>query len=135
MLVVKASAKPSRINGIGLFADEKISRGTVIWKYDPRFDISFSPDEVESMAPAQKELVLHYAYLSTKQHKHIYSIDDSRFTNHSSVNANEDAVLLPGDTETSCVANRDIEPGEEILINYRSFDADDVSSNEAYLEN
>lgn len=29
MLTVKASARPSKIAGIGLFADEKIPKGTV----------------------------------------------------------------------------------------------------------
>lgn len=135
MLVVKASAKPSKINGIGLFADEKIPKGTVIWKYDPRFDISFSPEEVKKMTTKQRELIDRYAYLSTAQNKYIYSIDDSRFTNHSSVNPNEDVVPFPGDIETSGVANKDIEKGEEILINYRLFDIYDATSDEKYLNN
>lgn len=135
MLVVKASAKQSRINGIGLFADERIPKGTVIWKYDPRFDISFSVHDVEGMTPSQKKLIDRYTYLSARQNKYIYSIDDSRFTNHSSQNPNEDVVQLPGDIETSGIANRDIEIGEEILVNYRLFDAYDATSNETYLNN
>ena len=135
MLIVKASAKTSPIQGLGLFADEKISKGAVIWKYDPQFDISFTPEEVSEMGPVQKELVKTYAYLSIRLNKYIYSIDDSRFTNHSSLHANEDAILLPGDTETSGVANRDIERGEEILVNYQTFDALDATSNEPYLVN
>lgn len=43
MLNVKASVKPSPINGLGLFADEDIKKGTITWKYNPRFDISFDP--------------------------------------------------------------------------------------------
>jgi hypothetical protein len=133
MLVVKASAKPSPINGIGLFADEKIPKGTVIWKYNTTFDISFTVDEFDKLAPIQKSLIDSHAYLSTIQNKYIYSIDDSRFTNHSSVNPNMDVILLDGDIETSGVANRDIEAGEEILINYRLFDAHDQISDEEYL--
>ncbi|PIP58407.1 MAG: SET domain-containing protein-lysine N-methyltransferase [Candidatus Vogelbacteria bacterium CG22_combo_CG10-13_8_21_14_all_37_9] len=133
MLVIKASAKPSLINGIGLFADEKIPKGTLIWKYDPRFDISFSKEEYEQMPLLQKELIKYYAYLSKKQNKYIYSIDDSRFTNHSSINPNEDCIFLPDDIESSGVANRDIEIGEEILVNYKLFDAEDETSAENYL--
>ncbi len=133
MLLVKASAKPSSINGIGLFADEDISKGTIIWKYNPVFDIAFSIDDVNAMDKIGQELINRYAYLSTIQNKYIYSIDDSRFTNHSSTNPNEDVLFLPGDIETSAVANRDILKGEEILVNYRLFDANDEISNEEYL--
>ncbi len=135
MLTVKASAKPSKIEGLGLFANEKIPKGTVVWKYDPRFDIGFSPQEVDQMSNMQKGLLERYSYLSERQNKYIISFDDSRFTNHSSINNNVDVVEIPGDIETAAVANRDIEKGEEILINYKSFDANDAVSNDPYLNN
>ncbi|OGY44840.1 MAG: hypothetical protein A3B89_04710 [Candidatus Buchananbacteria bacterium RIFCSPHIGHO2_02_FULL_40_13] len=133
MLTVKASAQPSKIQGIGLFADEKITKGAITWKFNPRFDIIFDPEEVKQMPPEQRQLIDHYAYLSTTTGKYIYSIDNSRFTNHSSVNNNVDVVALPGEPETCGVANRDIEKGEEILVNYRAFDRDDEISQEEYL--
>jgi SET domain-containing protein len=105
-----------------------------MWKYDPRFDISFTKEEVARMEPMQQELINHYSYLSSRLNAYIYSIDDTRFTNHSSTHANEEVVLFPGDVETSGVAKRDIEVGEEILIDYRTFDAEDAVSDEAYLQ-
>jgi hypothetical protein len=42
-------------------------------------------------------------------------------------------VQFPGEPETSGVANRDIEIGEEILVNYRLIDTHDASSAEEYL--
>lgn len=134
MLTVKASAKPSAINGIGLFADEKIPKGTTMWKYDPRFDIAYSPEEVESFPALQREQINRYAYLSESLGKYIYPMDDSRFTNHSSQNPNEDVVQFPDEPETRGMANRDIEAGEEILVNYRLFDVNDAISDEAYLK-
>jgi len=133
MLTVKASAKPSQIEGIGLFADEKIPKGTITWRFNPRFDILFDREEVEQMPPYHRELIDRYAYLSTTTGKYVYSIDDSRFTNHSSVKNNIDVVSFPGEPETLGVANRDIEKGEEILANYRLFDAHDENSKEEYL--
>ncbi len=135
MLTVKASAKPSAIQGIGLFADEHISKGTTMWKFNPRFDIVFDPEEVKLMPPEHRELIERYAYLSTEMGKYIFPIDDSRYTNHSSLKNNMDSVLFPGEVETRGVANRDIEKGEEILVNYRTFDAHDETSEEAYLNN
>jgi len=134
MLTVRASAKPSKIQGIGLFADEKIAKGTIMWKFDPRFDISYDPAEVEKFPDIQKEQIDRYAYLSKTSGKYIYSMDDSRFTNHSSQNPNEDVVQFPGELETCGVALRDIEIGEEILVNYKLFDSHDETSDEEYLK-
>ncbi len=135
MLTVKASAKPSKIEGIGLFADERIHKGTVTWRFNPRFDLLFDSEEVKSMPSEHRELIDRYAYLSTTTGKYVYSIDDSRFTNHSSVKNNIDVVPAPGEPETLGVANRDIEKGEEMLVNYRAFDAHDENSSEEYLNN
>jgi len=134
MIVVKTSVQPSSTEGLGLFAEERIPKGSTVWLYDPRFDISFDPQEVDKMSPLQKELINRYAYLSTESGKYIYCIDDARFMNHSSVKNNLDVVPFSGEPETRGVANRDIEIGEEILINYRTFDAADAESKDPYLE-
>lgn len=133
MLQVKTTLGPSKINGVGLFAAERIPKGTTTWKYDPRFDISFDPKEVEKMPPLQKELISHFSYLSKTSGNYIYSIDDSRFTNHSK-NANVDSIQVhPDDPEKSGVAARDIEVGEEITVNYRLFDVHDEKATDTYL--
>lgn len=133
MLTVKASAKPSAVHGIGLFADERISKGTITWRFNPRFDIVFDPKEVAEMSKDHQELINTYAYLSAESGKYVYSIDDSRFTNHSSIKNNLDSVVIPGEVESVGMANRDIEIGEEMLINYRTFDVHDKNSDDEYL--
>lgn len=135
MLTVKASAKPSKIQGIGLFADERIPKGTITWKFHPRFDILFDPEEVKKMPKEHQELINRYAYLSMTTGKYVYSIDDSRFANHSSVSNNIDVVDMPGEPEAVGVANRDIGAGEEMLVNYREFDVHDKNNQEEYLKN
>ena len=135
MLTVKTSVRKSNIEGLGLFAEEKILKGTTVWKYDKRFDIYFDPSELDKMKPLQRELINRYAYLSTESGKYVYCIDDSRFMNHSSLKNNLDVIPFPSESETRGVANRDIEIGEEILINYRTFDTVDSDSNDPYLSN
>ena len=95
MLRVKAPAMPSKIEGIGLFAEEKILKGTITWKFDPMFDILFEPEEVKKMPKDIQNLMNHYAYFSTKLGKYVFPLDDSRFTNHSSTRNNVDSVHLP----------------------------------------
>lgn len=64
-----------------------------------------------------------------------FQLDDSRFTNHSQTNNNITATELSDEIEFCGVANRDIEPGEELITNYRLFDAHDMNSGEDYLNN
>lgn len=136
MLTVKASAKASKVHRIGLFADEKISKGTIWWKFDSRFDLIFDLKEVEKMAPLQRDLVKRYGYLSMTLNKWVYPTDDSRFINHSSIHDNvEDVDCAEGGPEGCSAAKRDIEIGEELLINYRTYDANDKNSDAEYLNN
>lgn len=133
MLTVKTFVKSSAINGLGMFAAEKIPKGTITWKYNPRFDIDFDPQEVANMPQDQQDLIKTYAYLSMTSGKYVYSIDNSHFTNHSSKLNNLDVVDC-GDRETCAIANRDIEAGEEMLVNYRDFDSADHDSTDEYLK-
>ena len=135
MLVVKTKIGQSKIEGIGLFADQFIPKGTITWKFDPKFDIYFDPKEIEKMSEQQKDLIIHFAYLSKKSGKYVYSIDNTRFTNHSTnPNIAEDDKLSEGDEEICTVAIRDIQTGEEMTIDYRAIDAADEGSNEEYLK-
>ena len=135
MLVVKTKIGQSKVEGIGLFADQFIQKGTVTWKFDPRFDIYFDPNEVDKMSEAQKDLIIHFAYLSKKSGKYVYSIDNTRFTNHSTnPNIAEDEKLSEDDEEICTVAIRDIQIGEEMTIDYRAIDAADEGSDEGYLK-
>lgn len=133
MLTVLTSARPSPIHGVGLFTDEFIPKGTITWRFDPTFDIIFPKDEVEKMPEYQRRLIKFFAYFSSARQAYIYSIDDSRFLNHST-HPNHDILPIPNEVELCNVSNRDIQVGEELTVDYRSFDDDDAVSNEPYLQ-
>ena len=42
MLYVKTKIGQSKIHGMGLFADQFIKKGTIIWKFTPGFDLKFT---------------------------------------------------------------------------------------------
>lgn len=134
MLTVKTKIQESGIDGIGLFANQFIPKGTITWRFDPKFDIYFDPMEVEKMTEPQRELILHFAYLSKKSGKYIYSIDDTRFTNHSSNPNIDNTKVLEGDIEVCGIAKKDIQIGEELTVDYRLIDSVDENSQEEYLK-
>src|SRR3989344_3585722 len=133
MLTTLASARPSPTHGIGLFADQFIPKGTITWRFDPKFDIVFPKDEVEKMPEYQKRLIKFFAYFSNKQQAYIYSIDDSRFLNHST-HPNHDILPIKNEVELCNVSNCDIQIGEELTVDYRAFDDIDKESRASYLQ-
>lgn len=134
MLTINASTKPSPIHGIGLFTSNRISNGTVIWKFDPEFDRIFSPDEVEKMDGRKKEFIRHFAYLSKEVGQYVLPVDDTRFINHSKQGNCTDVASGDSVAGAITVANRDINADEEITMDYRLFDAHDEISSEEYLK-
>ncbi len=123
MLLVKTYLAPSPIHGIGLFAAERIPRGTVVWRLDTTIDCELTEAEVERLAPPSREQIRKYTYLDRVRGKLVLCGDDARFFNHEdSPNCHD----LPDADGGTTVAARDIEPGEELTSDYSSFDAQHV---------
>lgn len=122
MLLVKTKLGLSKIHGIGLFAAEFIPKGTITWKFIPGFDLEFSPHELAQLPPPSREQVLKYSYTHKKTGKYMLAGDDARFVNHSDA---PNIVAGHSDIreEGTDIAARDIQEGEELTIDYKSFDA------------
>ncbi len=118
MIQIKTKLGPSSVHGVGLFADQFVPKGAVTWKYDPRFDSSFTEQEIEQMSEPARKQFLHYAYHDKIQNKYVLCFDDQRFINHSS-NPEKINIHTTPDIDT---AKRDIQPGEELFCDYNSFD-------------
>ncbi|HCC22593.1 TPA: SET domain-containing protein-lysine N-methyltransferase [Candidatus Falkowbacteria bacterium] len=123
MLMVKTTIGPSNIDGIGLFADQLITKGTPVWKFARGFDLQVGKLEIEKLAAPAQEQFKKYSYLNPATAKYILCFDDARFFNHSET-PNCDDVVSSAESEGLTVANKDIQPGEELTCNYRIFDAD-----------
>lgn len=122
MLLVKTTIGPSAIHGLGIFADQFIPKGTIIWKFQSDFDQSIDPKKVELLSEPSKKQFLTYAYLNIKTQRYTLCFDDARFFNHSEQpNTLDDA--LTSDKEGQTIASKDIHKGEEITCNYKDFDA------------
>ena len=123
MIYVKTKIKPSKIQGLGLFADQFISKGTIIWKFQQGFDLKIDKDEISKLSKPAKEQFLKYAYLDPKTKKYVLCFDDARFFNHSD-NPNCIEVESSNNKEGYNIAAKDIKGGEELTCNYKEFDAD-----------
>ena len=115
MFVIKTRVGPSSIHGTGVFADESVASGTVIWRYDPVFDQVVSEEDFEAAEPAVKAFLNEYAYRAVDLGgSWVLSADHARFLNHSD---KPNTVEMP----LVSLAAVDIAAGEEITCNYAAF--------------
>ena len=120
MLLVKTKIKKSAIEGIGLFADETIPKGTLVQKFEPGIDIEISSEKILSLPEVARAAMLHFCYKHKLTGNYILCADNARFLNHS-----DTPNLSGGDSpEEIDIALRDIQKDEELTVNYREFDAD-----------
>lgn len=118
MLRVKTRLAPSTIHGIGLFANEFIPAGTIIWEWDSTFDLAFDIPDMRTLHVSAREQVEKYAFYDITLDKMVLCGDDARFFNHSDKANCLDNVLNARQT----VALRDIAEGEELTADYRQWE-------------
>lgn len=111
MLHPAISRRESPIQGFGLFADEFIPKGTVVWKLDER-DRYMSYEEFLQQPPEVQRLC----------HVHgtgfMLAGDGSEVMNH---HCDPNTANVGDDT---LVAIRDIQPGEEVTYDYATSEID-----------
>lgn len=122
MLLVKTNLNVSRIHGIGLFADEFIREGTIIWRFNPLIDLRFSEEQLNQLPPGSYEQIKKYSYREKHSRLYVLCGDDARFFNHSE---NPNCIdVFYNEEEDLTFADRDINFGEELTCNYALFDLD-----------
>lgn len=118
MIDVLTILKESKIQGIGLFASEDISKGTVVWSYNELTTISWDDEEWlkirGSLSANAFSNIERFAYY--EESKWRLNLDDSRFMNHS-----KKPTLGYNKSSRLCYALRDISKGEELTTDYSEF--------------
>jgi hypothetical protein len=121
MLLVKCRLELSPIDGLGVFALERIRAGKMIWRYDPKVDRVYSFSDYHTATLSQQLSLRHFAYINGEK-EWVLCGDIAVFTNH----ADEPNTVDRYETSVygEDYAARDIEPGEEITCDYSKWDAD-----------
>lgn len=123
MLTVKTYLAPSRIHGIGLFAEEDIWPGTVVWRYNAFIDNKLPRERFLQLCKEVDDCTLkHLLHSSYKRNdQYFYLTDNARFINHSEHNCN---IAFVDDSME--IAIERIRAHEELLENYFvSYDLND----------
>jgi len=122
VLLVKTRLAASDIHGIGLFAAESISEGTVVWQSHPSVDLRLTEVQISGLPGPCREQIEKYSYREKQTGLYVLCGDDARFFNHS---ARPNCVdVYGGEGQDLTLAARDIEEGEELTCDYALFDLD-----------
>lgn len=121
MLLVKTKLGSSSIHGTGVFAAEFIPQGTRVWELTPHFDFKVSREEIERLAEPMRLQMLMYSYTERTTGLCVVCTDNARHENHA--NEPNTQEIHVADSIPFSVATRDIQAGEEITCDYRTFDA------------
>ena len=123
MLFVRTKVLESKIHGLGLFADEFIPKGTVVWKFTTGFDQKFTREQILAFPELLQVYIYKYVWRSKKSKLYCLSSDNGKYFNHSS-DSNCLSEYKYDDEEVVTVALKDIQIGEEMTDNYSSFEFD-----------
>ncbi len=117
-MLVKTYVAQSGIHGTGLFADEPIKAGAIIWRFMDGLDVVFDASLLKTLDEPMRNYLDRYTYPHHSfKDKIILDGDNGRFMNHSAA-PNTDFAKVP---MTEGYATRNIAQGEELTCNYNDF--------------
>lgn len=116
MMLVKTLIQSSSIQGNGIFADEPVKKGQIIWEFVTGFDVEFTIAQIDALPPIGQAYLERYTYPHpTKAGVRILDGDSGRFMNHADAPNTDFSFANHG------IATKDIAVGEEITCNYNEF--------------
>lgn len=130
MLLAKTIVKSSAIAGVGLFAEEDIKEGEIVWKFTHDTCLTFTKEQFNELANSyhktENQIIIYYltyCYYQNNMDALIFCLDNGRFVNHSDKpNLSAPANMTKDQSWQYSAAIRDIKKGEELTENYNGYD-------------
>lgn len=122
MIHIKYKLDRSDKHGIGLFAEQEVKKGEVIYTASPLLDLDITPEQFDSLDESEKQEIQWWGFFDDSSQKWHVDFDVSKFINHSyEATVTQDG----GHEEAYLVAARDIKAGEELTQNYLEFESEE----------
>lgn len=119
MIHIKYKLDKSNKHGIGLFADEDLQKGSLVYTASPLLDVNITQEQFDSLSEREKEEFRWWGFFDESSQKWHVDFDVSKFINHSKDGTvtqdknHKEAYLI-----TAC----DVKRGEELTQNYLEFE-------------
>lgn len=112
MMRIKSYLAASPLHGVGCFAAENVSAGTLVWQFDPKLDRELLPNEIGAVPETATAFLKSHAWKSPSG-TILVCLDSGGYFNHS----NTPNTCMSEDGY-QCLAIKDIVTGEELTTNY-----------------
>jgi hypothetical protein len=115
MLLIKTYLDKSSIHGIGVFADEFVNKGTLVWKFNPLIDIILTEEQLNELPEVTRKFVKVIAFsYPFEVDNYCMCLDHAQYMNHSNMpNVDNTKQATYGD-----IALLDIQKGTELTVDY-----------------
>jgi hypothetical protein len=121
MVHIRYKLDKSNIHGIGVFADQDIRKGDIIFTASPILDVNINQDQFNSLEESEKQEVKYWGFWIESEKVWHVDFDHIHFINHSfDANTTQDF----SHPEAHLIALRDIKKGEELTQNYLEFETE-----------
>lgn len=124
MFTVDTYLSESIGKGLGVYSVNYIPKGTIVWEYIDGIDLKVHSNKLTELNDIQLKYINKYFW---REGDYYYSSPDlSQYQNHSD---NINITIYNNDSNIPCserpmIACRDIQPNEELLVDYSEFDED-----------
>lgn len=126
MMYIKYKLDKSKHHGIGLFTDQDLKMGQLIYTASPILDVNITKEQFDSLTPSEQKEVRYWGFWVEKDKVWHVDFDVSKFVNHSFEPTTTQDFSKE---EAYLVATRDLKAGEELTQNYLEFESKDVLRN------
>ena len=120
MIHINYRLKESGLHGIGLFANQDIKKGELIYTASPLLDVNINQEQFDSLNDSEKKEIKYWGFYDIPSKKWHVDFDVSKFINHLEIGS---VTQDPNHTEAYLVAAKDISSGEELTQNYLEFES------------
>lgn len=122
MIHIKYKLDKSDKHGIGLFADEDLKEGQLVYAASPLLDVNITQEQFDSLSDREKEEFQWWGFFDEPSQRWHVDFDVSKFINHSE----EGTVTQDKNHEEAyLVTTRDVKSGEELTQNYLEFESEE----------
>jgi SET domain-containing protein len=122
MIHIKYKLDRSDKHGIGLFTDEDLKFGQLIYTASPLLDINITQEKFDSLSDREREEFHWWGFFDEASQLWHVDFDVSKFINHSL----DGTVTQDKSYNEAClIATRDLSKGEELTQNYLEFESEE----------
>ena len=116
---IKYKLDRSALHGLGIFADQDVKKGELIFTASPVLDVNITQEQFDALTEAEQTQIRYWGFFDQPTQKWHVDFDHIHFINHSYDPSTTQDLTHP---EAYITAARDIKAGEELTQNYLEFE-------------